>query len=130
MNEMKAPLLKTQYQGIWFDLHLRSYIAKDLRQQKNFIKYLRETIKYLPCEKCSKHALNYISTNPPRVGTSIDHSGVPNMFVYMFEFHNYVNRRLGKSLADFQNVYEYYDNLVRTRDSKSAGYGPECRGCV
>lgn len=126
---MKSTLPKAKSQGVWVVLHTQSFLATTHDKQKAFIKLLRSTIKYFPCSECSVHAQDYIDRNPPRVGNNIRYSSAPAVFVYMFEFHNFVNRRLGKPLADFSTIYEYYKNLVAERNNQGSHRSPRCRGC-
>ena len=113
---MRPFLEKSQAQGVWFMLHLQSYLANTEHKQKEFIKLLYNTAKYFPCTDCSNHARAYLDRYPVEYGFDISHS-TPAVFIYMFEFHNFVNQRLNKPLADFNDVYEFYSTLVSSRDN-------------
>lgn len=76
----------------WKFLHLRAIrwrggFPSAAKLEREF---LRELFGNLPCEVCQGHALNYLSTNP------LDFSSRENYHLWMFNFHNAVNERLGK----------------------------------
>lgn len=53
---------------------------------------LKQLIKSFPCDNCKEHALSYMHENPPNLRNKSAFSR------YMCEFHNTVNRHLGKPL--------------------------------
>jgi Erv1 / Alr family len=67
---------------------------------ESYFTYLRlwYFIINLPCVECRRHAANYIFNNPPELINR-------NTFkIWMWRFHNNVNKRLGKPKFRFENL--------------------------
>ncbi len=60
----------------------------------------------IPCKTCSQHCLEYLRDNPPRVNTRDE------LILWVFNFHNEVNRRLGKRLYTKQELFDRYENVA------------------
>lgn len=89
------------FQGIWFCLHLFS-INCDTQEMKNsFINFVNILVSNFKCEKCKVHFRDYLNKNP------LDES---NLFKWTWEFHNKVNKFLGKKLPTYDDAYQYYNN--------------------
>src|SRR5690606_12606704 len=52
--------------GLWLDIHQVAFNAQDLTTQKQFKKKMKFRCNKLPCEKCRKHALEYLVNHPIR----------------------------------------------------------------
>ena len=95
--------------AFWFSLHNGA-----LRYPINAAPLWRQRMKHfilgipvmVPCEKCSDHATAYIEGNYNRIDTVV--SGREELFKFFWEFHNYVNKRLGKPLMTLRAAYTMY----------------------
>ena len=95
--------------AFWFSLHNGA-----LRYPINAAPLWRQRMKHfilgipvmVPCEKCSDHATAYIEGNYHRIDTVV--SGREELFKFFWEFHNYVNKRLGKPLMTLRAAYTMY----------------------
>jgi hypothetical protein len=68
---------------------------------KNFIQSLPV---FLPCKECQDHAFHFIkSKNLDKVVESRK-----DLFTFFFNFHNFVNERLGKPIMDIKTALEKY----------------------
>jgi hypothetical protein len=112
--------------GVWYEKHTKSYDAKTPGQIDFFITDLKKTIDEFKCLECRGHAQKYLKTNPiERYRNEVDQNGQPiGMFKYMWEFHNFVNARLGKKFIPFDVAYNFYGNkdMVCTKECGS-GHG-------
>ena len=95
--------------AFWFSLHNGA-----LRYPVNAAPLWRQRMKHfilgipvmVPCEKCSDHATAYIEGNYQRIDNVV--SGREELFKFFWEFHNYVNKRLGKPLMTLRAAYTMY----------------------
>ena len=90
--------------AFWTTLHIIAY--QTTKNVNTFIPIIKQIIEKLPCESCIKDGLLYIKTHPlkkiPLLPTGEDISP----FVWMCDFHNYVNRKLNKSEITWTDAYE------------------------
>lgn len=95
---------KRIFNGIWYTIH--KYAAKADEEKTGRMKSAyREYIKMLsedslPCADCSKHMREYLQSNPLESASSY--------FEWSYNFHNSVNRRLGKSEEDYGTAKNLY----------------------
>jgi hypothetical protein len=95
--------------AFWFSLHNGA-----LRYPVNAAPLWRQRMKHfilgipvmVPCEKCSDHATAYIEGNYQRIDNVV--SGREELFKFFWEFHNYVNKRLGKPIMTLRAAYTMY----------------------
>ena len=64
----------------------------------------------IPCEKCADHATAHIEANWKRLDEIV--SGRKELFNFFHSFHNYVNRRYGKSEMSLKDAYALYTGRV------------------
>jgi len=99
--------------AFWFSLHngaLRYPINPSplwKERMKNFILGIPVMV---PCEKCSDHASAHIEANYYRIDEIT--SSRSKLFEFFWEFHNFVNQRLGKSEMSLENAYRIYSGKV------------------
>lgn len=75
--------------GLWFAIHLMSYKTdKDPTLRRSFLTYIQSIADNFPCGECRGHFKNYLTTKPP--------GDAQELFKWSWEFHNAVNKRLGK----------------------------------
>lgn len=92
--------------GLWFWIHITSLDATTKSSKEYYIHNLTLLSNRHPCGMCRSHMKSYLNENPPQEFMSID----KGLFIHSVNFHNAVNRRLGKSvlsLKDAYNMYEY-----------------------
>lgn len=78
--------------ALWRFLHTLSYQVDD-RLLSRFGEMLTTLLRAIPCDACREHALRYVR-NHRLLPTSSSRDAVVR---YVHDFHNAVNRRLGKS---------------------------------
>lgn len=101
--------------GIWYILHIQSLKMDNRTKQERFCEFMREILSELPCSVCIKHASEYINNNPPELHIMISQNDVIAqlaMFRYVNEFHNTVNKRLGKPNVSLTTAFEIYKTKV------------------
>lgn len=84
--------------GLWATMHiicLDEYLSTRVKEE-----CIRFIIKYIPCEKCRKHASEYVSRR--RINQQ-------HIFRWTYDFHCSVNARLGKR----QDKYSHYKTIYR-----------------
>jgi hypothetical protein len=60
----------------------------------------------IPCEKCADHATAYIESIWPTIDTVVNSR--TNLFKFFFNFHNTVNKRLGKPEMSYDAAVKMY----------------------
>lgn len=86
--------------GTWITSHLIAAWSISNKNPAIFCNCFRFIVSELPCDECRKHATNYLNSHPP------EHS--PNCFNWLWEFHNFVNKRLNKpeiTLAEADKLF-------------------------
>jgi hypothetical protein len=86
-------MLPAAFTFVWSTLHVLafSYPENPSAEKKlSMLKFLEGIMANLPCPSCSVHALKYITENTPNVSCR------ENLKAYLYDFHNAVNKRLGK----------------------------------
>lgn len=97
---------KTWGEGIWIAKHLDAVEANTPVKSSLFCGQFRHICMNLPCPECSKDALTYLQNNPPEKS--------PDVFIWLYEFHNHVNRKLGKAEMPFVEARNlYYGGKIR-----------------
>jgi hypothetical protein len=95
----------------WFTLHNASanYPVKAslwcAQRMKGYILGIPVT---LPCESCSDHATAFIESKRDKLDYIV--SGRAPLFEFFVEFHNFVNKRLGKPIVSVKDAYKMYSS--------------------
>ena len=100
---MKLNLSSTVWgPSLWRVLHSLSFSIEDgnKNDRKNFLDFLESLRSLLPCEDCRQHFCLYMKENSP--------NDASDLAVWTFEFHNAVNKRLGKPQYVFSDVSKLY----------------------
>jgi hypothetical protein len=66
----------------------------------------------LPCPECRTHALSYLEGRRPALESSEAFQR------WAFDFHNWVNRRLGKRTLNYAEYLEEYEPELRARERR------------
>lgn len=98
--------------GIWYVLLEQGMAAKEVDDQKYFIKMLKNIVKKMRCPVCREHAVKYVEDNPPEKFMNVTLPSGENigMFKYVWMFKNEVNKRLGKKEMDWDTAYSLYSS--------------------
>lgn len=83
----------------WKTLHALAIEADRRKSSTEFYNYIQNLASLLPCEACRGHMQSYLQIYP-----------VPaeNMFQYTVQFHNHVNKRLGKREVSYEEALEMW----------------------
>ena len=88
---------------LWFNIHQDTYLADQYpNMRKNIIELLKFKFENFSCSKCKPHLLQYLKDNPLEKSNSL--------FKWSWEFHNAVNRRIGKLEMDYETAYMSVSN--------------------
>ena len=89
----------------WIFLHTIIEKIKDEyfnSKKKILIEIIQNVCNNLPCPICQKHASNYLKLNKIEKCNSRS-----DLRMYMFNFHNIVNRRLNKKIENNETLEKY-----------------------
>ncbi len=95
--------------ALWFTLHNGAIRYPEeaspivAEKMKGFILGLPYMV---PCENCQSHAISYVEKHYDELSEVC--KGQKNLFKFFFDFHNYVNKRLGKPEMSFENAWQLY----------------------
>lgn len=89
----------------WYMFHTLAFKLKDEHSSivPQLYSHIVQICQNLPCPDCRTHAIQTLSNSRGRVKSKED------LIVFLLEFHNIVNKRLGKSWFS----REQHDNLYR-----------------
>ena len=89
----------------WFLFHSIAARVSNLYYEKNFVKvwdFIKLTCSNIPCPYCRSHALNYVNNvQISKVNTK------EKLIDLLYEFHNSVNKKNGKSLYKKEELETY-----------------------
>lgn len=103
---------------LWYYMHSVAKICQNAEDQQFFSKWLVFLLMFLTCPKCKGHALSYLSDHP----FVVKPNDPRNAFRYTVDFHNTVNKRLGKPVMLESTAWDLYtDNLVCKKECGSDG---------
>lgn len=103
--------------GIWFTIHVNALNANNTSTKKDYVKFLHHLREYIPCSACKIHFYEYLNTvKPEKLINKKTHADEESkkdisMFVWSWEFHNAVNKRLNKKVIKLKDAYEFYKNI-------------------
>ncbi len=93
---------------LWRKMHMKTFNYPENPTQTdkvNIIKYFNNIANVLPCDKCKRHYVRELMINP--VSGHV-HSRKA-VIKWLIDFHNKVNRRLGKRVLTYKEVYAIYE---------------------
>lgn len=94
---------------MWFTLHngASKYPVKPSPVTKQRMMYFIMGIPVMiPCQNCREHATAYIEKHIDSLDEICDNK--TNLFNFFVDFHNFVNKRLGKKIWTYEEAYELY----------------------
>ena len=90
---------------VWIFLHTIATKIKDGQfhlVKKNVLEIISQTCYNLPCPHCRQHAITFLNQNKiARCNTK------ESLISYIFNFHNVVNKKLGKKVYDIKDLEKY-----------------------
>ena len=109
---------------LWSFLHACSFAfpEKPSDDQKKAFEDLLNALKILvPCPECREHYCEYITGSPAPLGCGDD------LKAWLVEFHNNVNRRVGKQEFSYADAVKTYSEEPEQTAVKE-NYGSNCPG--
>ena len=91
--------------ALWTFLHTS---AASLDSPEAYVQLLRSLVLTLPCPECRQHVQDFLQLQPPEPAIH----DAASASRYLFEFHNGVNSRLGKPLAEPRLLHARYGVLL------------------
>jgi hypothetical protein len=120
MSLKKMNLVKDHGSGIWFTIHFKAYKISKPQHERDYVKFIYDLANEFPCEECYYHFQDYIKLRPPEYewGREVQLKNgkkCNGLFYWSWEFHNAVNKRIGKKSITAEEAYDIY-----------YGGGPKC----
>lgn len=95
--------------GKWDDMHLLGFHARTYEKKMQFIYHVELVIKNLRCQECRDDSLSYMKSHPITSYWNKFYNGEDiGFFLWSVDFHNYVNRKLGKPEVPTEVAYRLY----------------------
>lgn len=95
--------------GTWWILHRQSFRIQSPSQVPQFLDFLHDIVSNIPCMNCRHHALQEVTPGKEKQYLDYYYDGrFVGMFVWMCEFHNKVNQRIGKTVVPWDYAYDVY----------------------
>jgi len=113
---MRAPsVMEREGARYWAHLHTRAILwypaCASPERQRREEQFLRDFYAALPCQQvCARHAAEYHAQHPPAL------QGSDAYQLWIFNFHNDVNRRLGKPQFTWAQYRDYYSVELALRE--------------
>lgn len=88
----------------WIMLHTFAEKIKPeiyIEKKTEIIDFLKELYNSYPCKNCCSDALSYLNTYNKPLDTQADFK------IYLFEFHQHVNKKLHKTYQDISILKQY-----------------------
>lgn len=92
--------------GMWISYHILAYNSKTYDEHVIYCKTARYLSSGIPCHTCREHAKEFIKLNPPE--KSIVDNDPKCMFRWSCSLHNNANMLTGKSIVDWNIMYDKY----------------------
>lgn len=91
---------------LWEIMHTFSFsypINPNLQHKQSAYNFYSSISLLIPCENCSSHCKEYIYNNQPKVNSKEE------LILWVFNFHNEVNKRLNKPIYKLSDLYNKYE---------------------
>jgi len=93
----------------WDIIHKKAANAVTDDLKREFGQYIEYLSHSFPCPKCRPHIKSYLGSHPLKNHYEIIENGRDiGMAKWSWEFHNDVNKRLGKSIFSWENFKQKY----------------------
>lgn len=93
--------------GTWYSIHILAKNSTTTKSIVEFIKFMNIIANNFPCQKCRNHIKEYLDKHDIN-NYMKTHSGKYALFEYTWEFHNTVNKRLGKPEVTWDNAMKIF----------------------
>jgi len=101
--------MKDDLAGVWYVLHTNAIDTNTRREQQFFIQEFYRIINKLKCDECRRHAAEYARNHNIRSVIDVISPNKRNgLFYYTWQFHNAVNRRIGKRTITFEEAWDTF----------------------
>lgn len=93
----------------WFSLHVSAMHypeAASPTTQEHLANRIRAIPFELPCQACREHSLNYLKQNDELIVEAV--KGRMALFEFYVDLHNFVNKRLNKTVMSYADAWEKY----------------------
>ncbi len=99
--------------GTWIATHVLALVSDQNEDYAFYSLYIYRMVHALPCGQCRKHGVRYIDKYPvPKSGS---------MFNWSIDFHNAVNKRLGKPEMSIEQAKTRYENTEIVLKNQTTG---------
>ena len=100
--------------SLWTFVHISTFLYPENPTDEDKIHFLHllNFISYiLPCKKCKTDYRKNIDLNDyPFLNSKKD------LIIFFINFHNKINKRLNKKEYSYEEVKEYYENIIKNSD--------------
>lgn len=102
--------------GVWFVIHVLAKNCQNTEDEKRFLEFMIMLSKNFPCDTCKYELTTYLKNNPlSHIYNFLDSRNAyrtrVGYFYWTYRFHNSVNKKLGKPVLPFDEVYNQYYHL-------------------
>ena len=97
--------------GVWYMLQVKALKVVDIMSFKEFDKSFKDVRETFPCAKCRTHMAQYVEEHSYMNNIYKNKYGI---FEWMVNFHNSVNKRLGKKEMSFNDALSGYLTMVNS----------------
>jgi len=94
--------------GYWKAIHVLAIKADTIPKQHISFSSIKDLISGLLCGDCLKHATEYVEKNPFKI--NIRNHSKDSLFVWTVNFHNVVNKRLGKKIISIDEAKKIFSD--------------------
>ena len=113
--------------GVWYMIHFTAKKAGETGYtgKTKFVSLMSDLRENFPCLTCRKHIGEYIDSHPFDAMWVRNHPGTQKdigLFLWSVEFHNTVNKRLGKPVLTEDQAFDLYYNENNTLCSLDCGH--------
>lgn len=92
--------------GVWFFLHLKASKATTREAQLEVCRDIRLLADNFRCMTCKPHFQKHVATYPPEKTLHVE----KGLFIWLWNMHNIVNKRLGKRMVTMEDAWNYYSD--------------------
>ncbi len=113
--------------GTWTVTHILGLVSDEGGRKNDyrfFSLYVYRMVHALPCAKCRRHAVRYLNKHPTPTAESF-----ASMFEWSVEFHNVVNKKLGKPILTVDQCRQIYSNTELILKDKKTGETCSINSC-
>ena len=111
--------------GLWHSIHMLAYVSRTYPERLRFMNMVNHIISGIDCVYCWNHVESNLRQLPPWSEQYWGPGDELGMFRWSVDFHNVVNRMLGKPEFSYQQALEKYDRLYR----RTPELDGDCNNC-